>query len=184
MSVTGPEEAIVNQDDVTFTVSGSNMIGLATATLTMEISEEYLTDPVVETVNGWYVIAQSYQNGILTLVVGNNAGVNGEGDILHVTCKNTGKAGPATLTVTSAVLSVYQEEEGEEFVRAILDNATATTQVTYSIYDVNRDGVVNQLDVTRAQRFYGTDNAVCDVNGDGEVNIADLILILNHYTAA
>jgi hypothetical protein len=52
----------------------------------------------------------------------------------------------------------------------------------YSICDVNRDGVVDQLDVTRAQRYYGTADSVCDVNGDGTVDIEDLILILNHTT--
>lgn len=36
--------------------------------------------------------------------------------------------------------------------------------------------------MTRAQRYYGTDDAACDVDGSGEVNIADLILILNHYS--
>ena len=47
---------------------------------------------------------------------------------------------------------------------------------------INRDGVVNQLDITRAQRHYGSDNEICDVNDDGEVDIEDLILIRNNYT--
>ena len=56
------------------------------------------------------------------------------------------------------------------------------TKIDYSIYDVNRDGVVNQLDLTRAQRHYGTDDEICDVDNNGTVDIGDLILILNNYT--
>ena len=35
--------------------------------------------------------------------------------------------------------------------------------------------------MTRAQRYYGEANEVCDVDDDGEVTIADLVLILNNY---
>ena len=62
------------------------------------------------------------------------------------------------------------------------------TTITYSIYDVNEDGIVDQLDITRAQRAYGAsdgdDNwiARADVNHDGTVDINDLILILNNYS--
>jgi len=48
-------------------------------------------------------------------------------------------------------------------------------------YDVNGDGVVNQLDMTRAQRFFGTNTPKADINGDGTVNIADLILIMMNF---
>ena len=51
----------------------------------------------------------------------------------------------------------------------------------YSIYDVNHDGAVNQLDLTRAQRNYGRYDPLSDINGDGTVNISDLILIMNNY---
>ena len=53
---------------------------------------------------------------------------------------------------------------------------------------VNQDGTVNQLDITRAQRTYGTVegdanwNPLADVNHDGVVDINDLILILNNYS--
>ena len=57
----------------------------------------------------------------------------------------------------------------------------------YSVYDVNHDGVINLLDVTRAQRYYGLSeedegwNPLADVNHNGIVDIGDLILILNNY---
>ena len=115
--------------------------------------------------------------------MGNNAGATGDGDLLKITAKTTGEAGDATLTLTKAELVAY-EGEGEKFVPVDLTKASATTNVTRNLYDVNRDGVVDLLDIARAQRHYGTDDAICDVNQDGEVNIADLILILNHFTEA
>jgi hypothetical protein len=42
---------------------------------------------------------------------------------------------------------------------------------------------VDQRDITRAQRYYGTNNKDADVDGDGEVTINDFVLILNHYHA-
>jgi hypothetical protein len=72
--------------------------------------------------------------------------------------------------------------EGEKFVEVDLTAASAATTVKRDVYDVNRDGVVDQLDLTRAQRWYGSQDVLCDVNGDKEVNVTDLILILNHYT--
>jgi len=41
--------------------------------------------------------------------------------------------------------------------------------------------VVDQRDMTRAQRFYNTNNADADVNDDNLVDIVDLILILQNY---
>ena len=80
-----------------------------------------------------------------------------------------------------AQLSAYVGD-GETFVNVIPGTMSVETKIDYSIYDVNRDGVVNQLDLTRAQRHYGTDDEICDVDNNGTVDIADLILILNNYT--
>ena len=73
-------------------------------------------------------------------------------------------------------------EDSETFVEADLTAASAIVEVQYNPCDVNHDGVVNMLDLTRAQRYYGTENADADVTGDKTVDIADLIMILNHYT--
>lgn len=55
-------------------------------------------------------------------------------------------------------------------------------------YDVNKDGTVDQLDITTCQRWYQAEfkdsdwsNAsVCDVNGDNKVDIQDMIGILQY----
>ena len=192
LSITGDEQVTLEQDEVTFTVSVSNTNKLATATLELALDTKTMAEPTVEGLNGWYVIAQTYANGKLNVVMGNNAGVSGEAasDMLKLTAKLTGKAGSASVEITSAELSGYTDD-AESFVPAILgENAKVVTEVTYSIYDVNQDGVINQLDITRAQRAYGasegdaTWNPLADVNDDGTVDINDLILIINHFTVA
>lgn len=55
-------------------------------------------------------------------------------------------------------------------------------------YDVNKDGTVDQLDITTCQRWYKADSndsdwsnaSVCDVNGDNKVDIQDMIGILQY----
>ena len=54
--------------------------------------------------------------------------------------------------------------------------------MNYSIYDVNQDGTVNQLDITRAQRFFGKADDLADVDDSGEVDVTDFVLILNNYS--
>ncbi|MDO5596237.1 MAG: dockerin type I repeat-containing protein, partial [Bacillota bacterium] len=55
-------------------------------------------------------------------------------------------------------------------------------------YDVNKDGTVDQLDITTCQRWYQAKSgdsdwsnaSVCDVNGDNKVDIEDMIGILQY----
>lgn len=55
-------------------------------------------------------------------------------------------------------------------------------------YDVNKDGTVDQLDITTCQRWYMADSndsdwsnaSVCDVNSDNKVDIEDMIAILQY----
>ena len=79
-------------------------------------------------------------------------------------------------------MGAYLGEDDETLVRADLSAASVTTVVEYNVYDVNKDGAVNLLDITRAQRYYGSYHADADVNRDNAVDIDDLIRILNNYT--
>lgn len=180
LSLTGDAEVTMDVDTLTYTLTAAHTDKLATATLTFAV--DGLIAPVVNGENGWYVIAQNYADGILHVVMGNNQGVTGdEAAMLTISGGHAAQEGTVSVALKAAVLSGYTES-GETFLSTVLSATTVETAVKYSIYDVNRDGVVNQLDITRAQRYYGTDDEICDVNEDGEVNIADLILILNHYT--
>ena len=123
--------------------------------------------------------------GKLTLLLGNNAGVTGDGDLFCVTVKPAAM-GSAKVSLAEAEFASY-DGDGESFVQVVFGTASVETVIDYSIYDANRDGVVNLLDITRAQRAYGTSagdanwNARADGNKDGVVDISDLILIANNY---
>lgn len=184
VKLSGPADATPAAESLTYQIGVAGAEKLATATL--YISVDNLKNPVAEGLNGWYIIAQKETDGVLQVLLANNDGLSGDGDLLAVTGETTGKLGAAGLTVTKAVLSSYLDER-EIFVNADLTGASVRTEIAYSTYDVNQDGCVDQLDITRAQRAYGTSdgddrwNALADVNRDGTVDINDLILILNHY---
>ncbi len=179
LSVTGEAAATPAAKTLTYTVSASNTEALTTATLTFAI--DGLEAPVAEGTNGWYVLTQTREDGILTVVVCNNAGITGEGDLLTISGELV-DVGTVSVELTAASLSGYVSET-EAFFPATLTNAKAETVVDYHTCDVNRDGVVDQLDITRAQRYFGTADEVCDADGSGMVNTADLIMILNNYGA-
>jgi hypothetical protein len=178
VSVKGAAEAIVEEETLSYDIAVSGAENLATATLTVAV--DGLVDPVLVPAEGWTAYAQTEENGVITVVMGNNTGVTGEAVIATVTGETTGKIGTVSVAVTEAVLSAFAGQT-ETFVNAVLGEA-AVTEVKYSTYDVNQDGTVNQLDITRAQRAYGTADELADVNDDGDVNITDLILILNNYS--
>jgi len=182
VELTGPA-AITVEDTATYTVTAANVKNLATATVTMELPADCLTEPVVTVPDGSYVIFEEVVDGVLTVVIGNNTGITSEAptELLSVTLAATGDVGSQAVTLTEAVLSAYLTES-ESFLHVVYGNTMVETAVDYSTYDVNQDGTVNQLDITRAQRFYGQANELADVNTDGEVNIDDLILILNNYS--
>ena len=58
----------------------------------------------------------------------------------------------------------------------------------YSLYDVNRDGIVDLLDISAALDAFMAEpgdanwNAACDVNGDGIIDTLDLVLIRANFT--
>ena len=47
--------------------------------------------------------------------------------------------------------------------------------------DINGDGVVNILDLVAVAQGLGTDNPEADVNGDGVVNVFDLVFVANEF---
>ena len=47
--------------------------------------------------------------------------------------------------------------------------------------DVNKDGIVNILDLTLVAQAFGTNNRNADVNGDGVVNVFDLVVVANQF---
>ncbi len=52
---------------------------------------------------------------------------------------------------------------------------------TYSQSDVNRDGVVNILDLILVAKAFGAYDEKADVNGDGVINILDLVQVASNF---
>jgi len=181
LTLKGAASVRVDDTEIVYTLSAENMTDLATVLLYFDYTDELLSDPVVEAAEGWYVVYQEDESGRLFVSAANNTGASGEGDILTVTMQLNGQPGEASVKLTEVQLAAFIGSE-EGFVPADLTKAAATTKVEYSTYDLNRDGAVNLLDMTYAQRFYGTAHKTADLNGDGDVNINDFILILNNFS--
>ncbi len=179
VQVAGAADVTLDVDTLTYDVTVSGAENLATATLTFAVGA---LDAEVVAPEGWSVMRQSCVDGILTAVLYNLEGVSGEALVASVVAATPDEVGKVAVELTEAELSAYVGD-GETFVNVVFGETLAETEVKYHTCDVNRDGVVNQLDITRAQRFFGAADEICDVTGDGLVNTADMILILNSYTA-
>ena len=59
----------------------------------------------------------------------------------------------------------------------MLQNIGATVIPIPNPADVNGDGVVNILDLVAVAQGFGTDSLEADVNGDGVVNVFDLVQV-------
>jgi len=179
LTLTGAESGSIYDEALTFTLRAENMNRLATIMMDIAIPAN-LTAPVAEGIGDWFVIGQVYHDGVLTVMLGNNAGDTGDADLMTISAEPTGETGEVEVAITKATLSAHVGE-AEDYVAVDLTNASAVIDIRGSIYDVNRDGIVDQLDMTRAQRYFGSYHADADVNTDGEVDLTDLILILNNY---
>ena len=183
ISLTGDTEARVDAERVSYTVWVENALQMATIAMTIDMDDAYLGEPKVEAAGGFFVLASKYENGKFHVVLCNNDGLTDENAvaILKLTAPVLGNAGDAVVAVTAVETACY-EGEGEIYGKVTWDEASVTTTVAYSTYDVNKDGKVNQLDLTRIQRWYGLYHPTCDVNADGSVDVADMILVANNYT--
>ena len=181
LSLTGEEETHVYAEDIAYTVSAKDMMRLASVLIKLDLDETCVTDPVAEAAEGWYVVTQSWKDGVLRVALANNEGANGDGELMTVHTPPTGNPGEAAAAITDVQLSAYDGSK-ETFVNAIYGDARVVTVVNYSRFDVNKDGVVDLLDITYSQRCYGGYDPLADITGDGKVDIDDMILILNNFT--
>ena len=101
---------------------------------------------------------------------------------------NGGKQGvsywPATSgahTITAWADDVNRIAESNESNNQL--NASMTVGSTATLLgDINKDGVVNILDLSALLSSFGTTNSAADINKDGTVNILDLSILLSNYT--
>ena len=185
-------------DNAEFVVSVSNMSKLSTATLWFEVDDEFFVGNAAEGLNGfdalsgltWTDNGDGTWSGRITLYNLGGADAADKLDIFKLSLKAKNALGTSTVKLTRYVLSGYDADNKAVWIDAVAAQDSASVNVVqwYSIYDVNRDGSIDQLDVTTAQLYYAADSTdadwdiskIADVNGDGCVDIADFILILNN----
>ena len=88
---------------------------------------------------------------------------------------------PQVITLLEEVQGVASGLAGTEHALANLDGEMYLRVKPKNPADVNRDGVVNILDLTIIAQAFGTDSLEGDVNGDGVVNVIDLVFVANQF---
>ena len=89
---------------------------------------------------------------------------------------------PDTESIDLHIIGIDGDEVGEKGFPIDVASLLATAEVPQLVADVNGDGVVNIQDlVLVAGQFGKTGEHVADVNGDGVVNIQDLVLVAGAF---
>jgi hypothetical protein len=200
VSLSGVANVVVG-NDAAYTVSVGDVSKLATVTLQFEVDSAYFSGKSFTGLNGfdvlgdvtWTQTGSGVWTGRVTLVNfdGGVSSATGALDIFEmVFASNSKLLGTTDVRLVDAVLSGYDDANAAVYIDSLVANGLVQTSIGqyFSRYDVNQDGVVDQLDLTMAQLYYmakvGDANwdvaKYADVNGDGVVDIEDLILILNH----
>lgn len=111
-------------------------------------------------------------------------------DVARVTFATTANDG-ASLGLRLTGVTVTGFDKNGQAVTLLSNIKTPSLSIAVregNSYDVNKDGTVDQLDITTCQRWYQarsgdsdwSNASVCDVNGDNKVDIQDLINILQY----
>lgn len=111
-------------------------------------------------------------------------------DVSRVVFKATAENG-TNLGIKLTGVTVTGFDENGQAVTLLSNIKTPSLSIAVregNSYDVNKDGTVDQLDITTCQRWYQAQSgdsdwsnaSVCDVNGDNKVDIQDLIDILQY----
>ena len=193
---------------VNYTISARNMPAVNGIELEFEVDGDFVSSKEFAALSGFSIIgAGNYGTPIYWRNAGNiwigkatlldmdsiagsgvpgTPPVSGDFDILELVFNVVdGALGDAAVKLNSIKLSYSGVEIGADII-----NGSAVTRFMqyYSPYDLNKDGVIDIHDITYALQFLlavpGDPNwdEAADVNGDGVVEIADLILILANYT--
>ena len=111
-------------------------------------------------------------------------------DVSRVVFKATAENG-TNLGIKLTGVTVTGFDENGQAVTLLSNIKTPSLSIAVregNSYDVNKDGTVDQLDITTCQRWYQarsgdsdwSNASVCDVNGDNKVDIQDMIDILQY----
>ncbi|MCL1809186.1 MAG: C69 family dipeptidase [Clostridiales bacterium] len=212
LNLNADEVSYVN-DDVCYTVLVSNATDVLAVELDFSIDGSMLAGKGLEGLNDfesmngilWTYAGDGLWKGTVTLALpsGSTTGLTSEApvDIAKFFYAANG-FGNAVMALTSArVVGLY--DDTTRYLMPIIENGTATTVIARSKYDLNRDGVVDALDLGIMLLYCGFDAdspnwgalvkvndawgngvtaSMCDVNGDGLIDMLDLLDLFIHYT--
>jgi murein tripeptide amidase MpaA len=206
VSVNGPT-SVTEGSDVTYLLSVSNASAIGSVFTTFEVTGTDVDSVSAEAIGGFDFLVpvewQTLHDGTLKgkAILWTNRDINAADltDILKVSF-NAGALGSVGFKVTDLSLARVGDipnsnnpPNSTNYVPFdIVGSGGINTNVTsaYSVYDIDRNGVVDQLDLARAQYYFmvqvgdirwNSSNHIgyrADVNGDGVVDIIDLVEIL------
>ena len=207
----GADESVINLsvaadektpygDKAAYTFSAANMEAINLAEITFEVDSDFLQpDAILEGLNGFSVFqdvawtnlgGSRWQGKFILGIIGNGQTRTGDMDLASIRF-NGAKLGNASLAITSAVfygIDIDGGSVGSTVRPHVINPASATTKI-FSIYDINDDSLVDYADLSIAFYYYMSregdsdwDEAkVADVNGDGRVDMGDLIEIYANF---
>jgi hypothetical protein len=193
------------KEPVEFTVSLRGARDAMTVALAFEVDGNKLDETAIEALNGftsmpiaWTDLGEGLWKGDVTLVYGLGTGTGLPSDDMVDIAAFSYRAkalGDAFMRLTS--VTVAKKGDGAfdaSWMDSSIETAEAETSieenVVFSIYDPNKDGSVDQLDLTVALYYcqYKQGDSewetakLCDFNEDGEINMLDLLAVFLNYT--
>ena len=202
-------------EDVEFTLSLSDAENVLDIKLTFEIDGSMIAWKSIETLAGfdnvggiyWTLVGSNTWKGTVTIGIPSSDGIGFTSeapvDIAKFTFASV-NAGNANLTLTGFTVVAYVGDT-TQYVESIIEAGTATTKIDkhYSKYDLNKDGIIDALDLgimllycgfnadsadwaslvkVNDSQGIGVTASMCDVNGDGIIDMLDLLDLFIHYT--
>ncbi|MCL1983746.1 MAG: DUF4832 domain-containing protein [Clostridiales bacterium] len=210
---TGTDTVSYISGDVEYTVSLENAKDVLAVELEFVIDGDMLAGKNLIGLSGfgnmnnilWVHAGDNNWKGTVTLALpsGTTKGLTSQAPVDIAKFIFTPKGfGNAAMTLTSARV-VGLLDDTTKYVGSIIVNGTATTIIAKSKYDLNRDGVVDALDLGIMLLYCGfisdlpewatqvkvndawgngVTASMCDVNDDGIIDMLDLLDLFIHYT--
>ncbi|MCL1809189.1 MAG: dockerin type I domain-containing protein [Clostridiales bacterium] len=216
VSVSVDEESDIDKD-VEVTLSVRNAKNLLTFEAEFTIDGDMLAGKGIETLSGftgidgifWSYLGGSTWKGKVTLAykAGSDEGLTAEAADIAKLVFSPRAIGDTALTLSGVQISGLAADGKityyKESVIEVGEAATNIDQRIFSKYDLNRDGIVDALDLGIMLLYCGFDNdspawdtlvkvndsrgkgvtaSMCDVNEDGLIDMLDLLDLFIHYT--
>ena len=195
------------EEPVEYTISMQNMKKAMNARIYFEVDGTMLSSKGLEVLLGdftaldagtgairWTNQGDVWTGEILLMYLGRDGFTSDVSRDIAKVVYDAKKLGDATMKITKLVVTGLDNTSTPVTLDSEIDIAEATTSMVkvYSIYDLNRDGTVDERDLAYVQRHYQAkagdadwDEAkCCDIDGVsvGVVDMLDLIAIFLHFT--